>query len=505
MNLRFPAALVYPLQLTALFAVYLFSAKFGLGFNAVSGFATLVWPPTGIALAVLLLFGYRLWPGILLAAFLVNFQAGASFLGALGIGAGNTVEALVGFYLLRQFMNFQNKFDRLSDVFGFFILAGLVSTFFSATIGVGSLWGSGTIGSAMIRETWIAWWVGDILGNLVVAPLILIWSKRLKLGFYLLKPKRMVEFAGLAFALIAVDILIFWRQPGPGFFPLPYLAFPALILLAIRFGARTAALSVFVTAAIAIWGTVQNLGPFAGGSVSGGLLQLQFFMGIISLTSLTVVTLVAERRHAERESEKASDELEKLLVQRTRELTESEERYHRLVEVAPDIIFTSKADGALAAVNPAFEKVLGWRKEEWTGKSLESFATPEDLGRAQEYFRHIGKEKEPSAVTMRFRARSGEHVDLEIISTQLVEGGKTIGVFGIARDVTQKKRTDERLSRYTKDLEGMVAERTQELQGKIAKLEQLNHVLVGRELKMLELKQELKALREQMGVQEDGH
>src|SRR3990167_11468358 len=98
-----------------LFAVYFISAYIGLSLDAVSGFATLVWPPTGISLAVLLLFGRRLWPGIFWAAILVNLLFGAPLPAALGMGIGNTLEALVALYLLRR-LEFRTSLIRLADV-----------------------------------------------------------------------------------------------------------------------------------------------------------------------------------------------------------------------------------------------------------------------------------------------------------------------------------------------------------------------------------------------------
>src|SRR5579859_6080720 len=89
-------------KILILFAVYFITAWFGLTLDAVSRFATLVWIPSGLSLATLFLFGYDLWPGITVAAFLVNLLNGASPFVALGIGIGNTLEALFGVYLLKQ-------------------------------------------------------------------------------------------------------------------------------------------------------------------------------------------------------------------------------------------------------------------------------------------------------------------------------------------------------------------------------------------------------------------
>src|SRR6266566_8107165 len=112
----------YLVEILTLFAIYFSTARLGLSVDAVSRFATLVWVPSGIAIAALLLFGYRLWPGILMGAFLVNLFNGAPLLVAVGIGIGNTLEALVGTYLLKRY-GFSNALDHLRDVLVLVLLA----------------------------------------------------------------------------------------------------------------------------------------------------------------------------------------------------------------------------------------------------------------------------------------------------------------------------------------------------------------------------------------------
>src|SRR5881396_1152955 len=126
----------YVIRVGTLFVVYFSTAKLGLMMDAVSGFATLVWPPTGISLAALLLFGYRYWPAVLVGALATNLLAGAPALVALAIAAGNTLEALAGTYTLRRIPGFRTQLDRVRDVIAFLVLAALASTAVSATIGV---------------------------------------------------------------------------------------------------------------------------------------------------------------------------------------------------------------------------------------------------------------------------------------------------------------------------------------------------------------------------------
>ena len=157
-------------KIALLAAIYILFARLGLMIQPVSAFATLVWAPSGIALAALLLFGYRYWPGIAIGAFVANVWTGAPVLVALGIAAGNTLEALVGNYALRRIPGFRSTLDRLSDVLGLIVLAGAVSTTVSATIGTASLRLGGLVTPDRFAVTWRAWWLGDAIGVLIVAP-----------------------------------------------------------------------------------------------------------------------------------------------------------------------------------------------------------------------------------------------------------------------------------------------------------------------------------------------
>ena len=137
--------------------VYVAAGRLGLVITAVGGFATPVWAPTGLSLAALVLFGQRLWPGIALGALLVNFWAGASPGVALGISAGNTLEAVVGAYALRRVPGFEPGLNRLKDVLALIAFAALLSTVVSATVGVSTLFLGGQLAREQLFETWRVW------------------------------------------------------------------------------------------------------------------------------------------------------------------------------------------------------------------------------------------------------------------------------------------------------------------------------------------------------------
>ncbi|HEV8337527.1 MAG TPA: MASE1 domain-containing protein [Candidatus Polarisedimenticolia bacterium] len=286
------------LRIALLVALYFVTAKLGLLADAVSGFATTVWPPAGISLAALSLFGIRLWPGVALGAFLVNFTAGAPWLAACGMAAGNTLEAVVGTQLLRRFGRFDGSLDRLPAVVGFVILGAGLSTTISATMGVASGYLGGVIPAAAAGKAWLTWWLGDAMGVLILAPLFFSLAEKPRI---LLTPERQVEAGLLLACLTAASFLVFspWFRPAQPSLLQPYLVFPFLIWAALRFLQHGTAVATLLVTGIAIVRTAAGYGPFARGTVNESLLALQAFMGTVAVTMLFLAAGMCERRRSD--------------------------------------------------------------------------------------------------------------------------------------------------------------------------------------------------------------
>src|SRR5882762_8477568 len=165
----------YVLGLILFAGLYFLSGKFGLTLAFFNASASAVWPPTGLALAALVLFGLRLWPGVFIGAFLVNITTQGSLFTTLAIATGNTLEAVLGAWLLNRFAGGPKAFDRIHTVFRYLVLAALLSTIISATIGVSSLCLGGFGRWEQYRPLWLTWWLGDVVSDLVVAPFLMIW------------------------------------------------------------------------------------------------------------------------------------------------------------------------------------------------------------------------------------------------------------------------------------------------------------------------------------------
>jgi len=294
MRARFHHVLV----LAGLAVVYWIAGKLGLQLAFVNPSATAVWPPAGLTLAALLLFGYRVWPGIFLGAYLVNISTAGSMATSLGLAVGNTLEGLVGAYLVNRFANGRNAFDRPHDVFRFALLAGLVSTSVSATIGVTSLSLGGYADWANYGAIWLTWWLGDAAGNLILAPLLVLWGNHLTVQW---RWQQGLEAVTLGLLIVLVGLAAF---SGVLFdesqkYPLEFLCLPLLVWTAFRFGPREAATATFLIAAIAVWGTLHGYGPFARETPNESLLLLQAFMGTSAMIALSVVAAVTAYRQTE--------------------------------------------------------------------------------------------------------------------------------------------------------------------------------------------------------------
>ena len=204
--------------LLAITAVYVAAGKLGLSLALVHASASAVWPPTGIALAAFLLLGRSVWPAIFAGAFLVNVTTAGSPATSLGIAVGNTLEGWAGAELVRRFAGGAAAFDRPADVFRFFVLAGLVATAISPTIGVTSLCLGGFASWSEYESLWLTWWLGDAGGAVVVAPALVLWAKR---PWPRWTRAQRLEAAGLLAAIAAVGAIAFGglSEPPPATVP----------------------------------------------------------------------------------------------------------------------------------------------------------------------------------------------------------------------------------------------------------------------------------------------
>ncbi len=277
--------------------VYFIAGKLGLSLAFLYASASPVWPPAGIALAVLLLLGYRIWPAIFVGAFLVNATTAGNVASSLAIAAGNTLEAVCGAWLVNRFAGGTSVFDRPQGVFKFAVAAA-VSTIISPFFGVTSLALGGFADWANYGAIWLTWWLGDTTGDLLIAPLIILWSVASKRRW---NNSQAVEVGVLLLLLFVLSEAVFggWLAISARNYPIAFICGPIVIWTAFRFTQRETATGIFILSAIAIWGTLHGFGPFVRETENQSLLALQSWAAVLTITAMALSAGMAERQRAE--------------------------------------------------------------------------------------------------------------------------------------------------------------------------------------------------------------
>ena len=293
----------------ALTLIYIIAGKLALLLAFLNKSASPVWPPAGLALAALLVLGYRVWPAIFVGAFVVNFWTTPNILVSLGIASGNTLEALFGAWLVNRFANGVRVFDRPQEVFKF-ALAVLISTTLSPTLGVSSLALAGFAQWANYWPVWSTWWLGDASGELVFAPLLLLWSTTSSQRKW--NQKQAIEVSILLLLLVVLAETVFggWFPISARNYPISFICGPIVIWTAFRFTPRETATGIFVLSAIAIWGTLHGFGPFILQTKNQSLLMLQWWTAALTITVMAIAAAIGERNRAQAAIEQQKEAVE---------------------------------------------------------------------------------------------------------------------------------------------------------------------------------------------------
>ncbi len=407
----------YPAKIGAVAAVYFSAAKLGLLAAVAQKVVSSAWPPTGVALATLLLLGVRFWPGIALGAFLLNWTSGVPAAGAAGIAAGNTLEAVTAVLLLRRVADFRPSLAGLRDVLALVTLAALISPLVSATIGVLSLWASGMIERAATGHLWFVWWSGDAMGDLLIAPPLLAWAHAPRTRW---PPARVAEAGVLLVSLLGLTAALLRPPTGD-----EYAIFPLIIWAALRFGVLGSATASGIVAALTIWSTVHGQGSFVGSTPTHDLLLLQMYLALLSVTGLVLAAMTTERRQAEQAAR------------------ESEQRYRTLLENAPEAILVHQ-DGRWIIANRAALKLLhAARVEQLVGRATLDIVHPDYRAVVRERIEREFATGEPAPLLeQQFVAVDGTVLDVEVVGIPITLAGRQGGQI-IVRDITERRQAEQ--------------------------------------------------------------
>ncbi|WEH43517.1 MASE1 domain-containing protein [Streptomyces sp. AM 2-1-1] len=297
-------------QLLGVAAVYYLSGRLGLlrRVEAYQSVVTPLWPPTGVALAALLQFGGRIWPGIALGALFTTLSISGSF-SPLGIGilAGNTLSPLCAYLALRA-VGFREELDRLRDGLALVFLGAFAGMLISSTLGSITLVVTEKLPPERFWPIWACWWAGDVMGVLVVTPMLLV-LRRARMPRV---TDRWLEAAGLFVVVTGATILATTSTLA-----MLYVVFPVLIWAALRFQLPGSAPCALLVSVVAVVAATHRIGPFQGHAVLEVMLNLAVLNGSVTLTSLLLSAVITEQQDIRREMEHACTELAELVEELT--------------------------------------------------------------------------------------------------------------------------------------------------------------------------------------------
>ncbi len=417
---------------------YCVAGHIGLLFDTVDGFVCFIWPASGVALGAMLLWGYRIWPGVFIGTFLtVMTTRDANFFTSIGFSTGSTLEAFAGAWILRR-IGFSNSFRSLKDILKFALVGVMVAPIFSASIGIFVSHFSGMLANKPLPIAFRDWWFGDAIGILVVAPLILAWfSEPLLKGNRPGKIENFIAASCVLFLWVYVFDLIKLPVPSPSF-QIIYVFFPFLIWAAVRYGVHGAVTANFFVVTLAVVAAETGHGPFHGDTADSRLMSLHAFNIVASVCSLYLAVIISEREKVE-QALRLSDE-------RFRQLADNIRQVFWVFDVKP-----MKPAYASAACQEVYGYDFDYMMK--NQNSLFTMVIPEDLPRFEQSLMDQLKGFETET---EFRICKPGNIISWISSRAFPirdESGEVYRIVGISEDITQRKTNESALMESNKQLE----------------------------------------------------
>lgn len=455
-------------------AAYFAAAEAGHWLSGDAAHFATVWPAGGLYLAALLRSPPRRWPLLLFAALVAS---GASELllhekppwVSAAFWLARSVETIAGAALLRRFAGDPFRLDNVRSVIILTVAAALGATMLGASIG--ALAAAHLLGQPLISG-WLMWWSADALGVLLVAPLVLAALEAWRSP----PPMRPLRAAEGAVMLMAVAGCAVWIFSVPTATVFPYVAMPLLLWAALRFGVGGTAAACTLFAVIAVRLTPLDHGPFAGASAADQAMQLQFLLGIYALTKLVIAALFFHQRRAEAALREANANLELRVAERTRALSESEQRYRTLVDLAPDAIFVNR-DNRIVFANAACARLLGAPGVDFLlGRSPIDFTHPDHQGEVKNRISRLLGGGEVATIEQKFVRFDGTTIDVEVAATSYeTPEGRAMQV--LARNITERKRAEQALKEGDRRKDEFLAMLAHELRNPLAPIRNAVEVL----------------------------
>ncbi len=431
--------------------IYFLLGKLGQELAIPPGTVTLVWPPSGFALAMLLLYGRRMWLGVFWGAMAVNTlglsgqsaeaPVVATVVIGISIGIGSVLQPLLGTVLIQRYIGEGGLLEKAKNTLTFAAIIPAMCLV-SATVGASSLYFAGLVDTAHFAELWLTWWLGDGVGILIITPLLLAWCKRWKFP----RNSKSLPMLLVIFTMLTMSGLVsfgaLFGEEGNSY-PLQFLAWPFLLWLALRFNERAVTSGLLLLACIAIWQTVDGRGPYYLSTPYLSLLLLQLYI-VVSVLTVTVITALAnERNQAENAMQIAYSQVEGNLRERETWLSS-------ILKNSPVYVALRDIQGRYLAVSRNYPALLGMREDELIGRTNEDVLPR----RIAEILVPADKQVLDTGLSVQRQLHqrvngSDRHFMSERFPLEDADGRIT-GICGISSDITEIKKVQEGLGQAQK-------------------------------------------------------
>lgn len=424
-----PAHLGLVTRIFILTGFYFVGGIVGRNASFLSETTVLIWPPTGIAIAAILLFGYKFWPGVCIGAslFAIALSNVPTVFFTMSTAIGNTVGALTCAYLLKHFVGFRNSMDRVRDVAGLVGLACGLGTTVNATFNAVGLSFAGVIGWDDLFSHVIFWWIPNAMAVLIVAPLILSWGSPTSIK---LSTRGKVEALICTLGLIISTKISFfsWYVYGLASYPWAYLPYPFLVWASLRFGQRGATTGTFIITILSISSLLDGRGPFISNTEQESLILVGTYLSILAISNMLLASLVSERLSVEEA------------------LRQSEQRFRAVVEDQTELIWRFTDEGVITFVNDAYCRFHGKTRQELIGSSFLPNLSAEDRMIPLSFFGSLTENQPVVTYDDRVTSAQGDYVWLQCSTRKLFDSeGNPVEFQSVGQDITTRKQKEDEI------------------------------------------------------------
>ncbi|MGC2314939.1 MAG: MASE1 domain-containing protein, partial [Bradyrhizobium sp.] len=451
------SAATYLVELSIVAAVYIGLAESALLLPAINPAATPLWPPTGFALALVLLRGYRIWPAILAGSLSPYFTAGQSVLELGSVGIGTLLAAFAGTWLIKRWSNGHQTFGTPSNIAKFAIISFVPTTIVSSTIALAGFTIANRPSFSDPVVTWLTWWLADAAGTLVIAPVVVLWAMMPLRSF---SNWNLLESVAVSILVSVIGIVAYSPLIGSTLISddlnvvLPYrslLGFLVLLPLmwaGLRGNQRNVATAALVFLGIGVWGFTVGSDPFPKTDLNGALLSLLVLSISVSVPPLAVAAAIATRQNTEAHLLSVQDQLIRQIERKTLVLDSVKRHFQTLIEGVVDYaIFALDKEGHVASWNSAAQKIMGYTAEEIIGKHFGIFYRPDDRragapNRALELAIQRGKHEVEG---WRIRKNGTPFFITGSVSSNRDDAGNLLSFINVLRDATERRDAEEKL------------------------------------------------------------